>query len=156
MEKIIDIVHNVSGHTFDQLFDLIFTTHRLVIICIQNPSDVLHNYSLWEFLIGNWISKGKEKQEYNKIIDYYRSQEIVSSLNDLISANPLNREINYEDILSIKISRHLLRNQLKLKIAKLPSESITLTFTISKEQVPYVKELLNKALPNNFDKIVSG
>jgi hypothetical protein len=155
MEEIIGIVYGVRGHTYDQLYDLVFTNHRLVIVCVQSPDKATPDFSLWEFLIGSFVSRGKEQRERHQKLEYCRSQENVTSLNSLIASHPFCSDINYQDILSVKISSRFGQNQFKLQVAGRPSGPITLTFTLSKDQIVNTKELFNKASPANADQIFS-
>ena len=62
MDEVIESICGVSGHTYDEVYDLFFTEQRLVVIGVQSPNDVSPTNSPWAFLISNWFERNKEKK----------------------------------------------------------------------------------------------
>lgn len=146
MDEVIGSIYGVSGHTYDQLFDLFFTQQRLVVIGVQSPDDVSPTNSPWAFLISNWFERNKEKQALSKILKERREEEKTLTLDQLIMTRSQNYAIKYADIAAVEITSRYFENKLVFQLNVGSNKSRTISFTLRKEQIAETRQLINKLL----------
>ena len=55
MERRIGFLERVSGHTYDTIYDLLFTTERVITLMVQHPTEVPHQFGITELLFGGLV-----------------------------------------------------------------------------------------------------
>jgi len=146
MEQIIGSLFGVSYHTFDTLYDLLFTTERVIACIIQHPNDFHYRLGLKEFFFGNSLSKRKEQFKRTEIAQKRRHRLQAKPISELVTLHPLNFEIRYSEVTSVEIKRGLFQTQLKLDTSKLPTTKQVIRFTIRKSQITEAQRLLKLVL----------
>lgn len=147
MEEVIGSLRPVSGHTYDTVFELIFTTERVIIFLIQSPSDTPARIGILElFVMGNWRNKYSERLEKKQIADERIRNLQKKSLDELISSHRLNQALRYDDITSVEIKRGMFDASLRLRASTPSNGDYKVKFTIEKKQVPEAQRLLELVL----------
>jgi hypothetical protein len=146
MEDIIGSISGISGHTYDEVYDLFFTQLRLVVIGVQSPNDVSPTNSPWAFLISNWFERNKEKKALSKILKERRQEEKALTLDELIMTRSQNYAVKYADIATVEITNRFFENKLVIQYNVSSNQSRTISFTLRKEQIPEVRQIINKVL----------
>jgi len=148
MERIVGSLVGVSHHTFDTIYDLLFTTERVVAFIIQHPNDTPYRSTsmLKDVFLGGMLTRRMEQSERAKITQVRRRRLQEIPIDELVGQHPLNFEIHYTDVTSCEITRGLFQSQLRFDASNLPTTRQTICFTISKEQIPDVQRLLDLVL----------
>ena len=151
MEKIIGSVVEVTGHTFDIIYDLFFTTERVIAVSIRHPADIPYQFrSIWQTLfVGSSWTMRKEQFEREKMAREKRRTAQNLTPDELVSAHSRNFEIRYSEITSVEIKRQLFQSQLRFGISEQSKLKIT-RFNLTRKQIPEVRSLLEQVL---FSKI---
>jgi hypothetical protein len=152
VEEIIGTLHEVSGFTFDTLYDLIFTSERVVVVLILSPNDVVPSETWRALLITGWLSKRNEQQQQQKIIRERHHQSQTLTLNELVLKNSNNFEIRYSDITSIEIKHRLFQYQLCFNFKGISKNKPQRKFIIQKIQIPDLKIMLSRIATNTVLK----
>jgi hypothetical protein len=150
MDDVIESICGVSGHTYDEVYDLFFTQQRLVVIGVQSPSDVSPTNSPWAFLISNWFERNKEKKALSQVLKERRQEEKTLTLDELIMTRSQNFAIKYADITTVEITTRFFENKLIFQIKVSSNQSRTISFTLRKEQIPEVRRIINKVLASKL------
>jgi len=152
MEKIVGSLVGVSHHTFDTVYDLIFTTERVIAFIIQQPGDNPYRSTsmLKDVFLGSMLTKRMEQSERAKITQVRRRRLQEIPIDELVAQHSLNFEIHYTDVTSCEITRGLFQSQLRFDASNLPSTRQTIRFTISKEQISDAQRLLELALASKI------
>jgi len=152
MEKIVGSLVGVSHHTFDTVYDLIFTTERVIAFIIQQPGDNTYRSTsmLKDVFLGSMLTKRMEQSERAKITQVRRRRLQEIPIDELVAQHSLNFEIHYTDVTSCEITRGLFQSQLRFDASNLPSTRQTIRFTISKEQISDAQRLLELALASKI------
>jgi len=148
MEKIVGSLVGVSYHTFDNIYDLLFTTERVIAFNIQHPDDISYRFTsmLKDVFLGSMLTKRMEQSERAKTIQARRHSLQEKPIDELVSLHPSNFEIRYSEVTSVEITRGLLQSQLKFEVPKLSPTRQIISFTLSKEQIPDAQRLLELVL----------
>jgi len=148
MEKFVDSLVGVSYRTFDTVYDLVFTTERVIAYIIQHPSDVRHHdISIVESVIlGGIPAKIRENEERTKTTNVRRRSLQEKTLSELLALHPSNFEIRYSSITSYKVTRGLFQSQLRFDVSNPSTRGRTIRFTIAKKQIPEAQRLLGLVL----------
>lgn len=154
MEKIVGSLVGVSHHTFDTVYDLIFTTEKVIAFIIQHPNDTPYRSTsmLKDVFLGGMLTKRMEQSERANITQVRRRRLQEIPVDELVAQHPLNFEVHYTDITSCEITRGLFQSQLRFDASNLPSTRQTIRFTISKEQIPDAQRLLELALASKIKR----
>ena len=150
MDKVVGSLVGVSYHTFDTIYDLIFTTEKVIAFIVQHPTDVLYRPSLKQFFIGGTLDKRTEQSERAKIAQVRRRNLQEKRIDELVALHPLNFEIRYTEVTSVGIKRGLFQSQLRFDASKLANKRQTIRFTISREQIPDAQHLLEQVLASKI------
>lgn len=151
MEEIIGSLKQVRGHTYDTLYELIFTSERVITYLIQSPSDMPYSTGVFEtLLIGNWRSKHSERMERKKIADERENILREQSLDDLVAAHRLNQEIRYDNIETVELKRGMFDSSLRFRTSEKAGSYFNLKFTMDKKQLTEARELLDQVLPGKI------
>jgi len=147
MEQIVGSLFGVSYHTFDTLYDLLFTTERVIACIIQHPNDLRYRLTLREFFFGHVLAKREERTKRMEIAQERRHRLRAKPISELATLHPSNFEIRYSEVTSVEITSGLFQPQLKLDISKLPTtKQQIIRFTIPRGQITEAKRLLNLVL----------
>jgi hypothetical protein len=145
-EKIIGSIVGVSGHTFDMVYDLFFTTERVIAAVIRHPIDALQSTSVWKsVLLGDMLSGQGGKLEQKRAGQRRRRSLQGMTPGEIVSAIPRNIAISYEDISSVELKRRFLQWQLRFHVSAPSDKERVIRFNLSKKQVPEAKRLLELA-----------
>jgi len=151
MEEIVGSLVGISYHTFDTIYDLLFTTERVIAFIIQHPTDIPYQPTWKQFLIGGMLSKRTEQSELAKITQARRHSLQEKPINELAALHPLNFEIRYGEITSVEITRGLFQSQLRFDTSK-PSTRQIIRFTLSKEHIPDAQRLLELVIASKVKR----
>lgn len=151
-EETIGTLHEVSSHSYDMLYDLQFTSERMIAILIQSPSDIQPSMSPWAFLIGDSFSKRKEQQERRKIAQERHDRYKNLTLDELVAASPDNFAIPYNTIESVEIKKKLLDYHLIFQISGITARKLKTDFLLKKNQVSEATLLLERVLSAKIKK----
>lgn len=143
MEKVVGSLVGVSYHTFDTIYNLIFTTERVIAFIIQNPSDIQLPSMFEQVFLGNMLSKRKERLNLAKATLELDSNLREKTIDDLLAMRELNFEIRYSAVTSVKITRGLFQSQLVFDTS---SVRRTIRFNLSKKHIPDAQRLLELVL----------
>ncbi len=142
-EKIIGSLVGVSGHTFDIIYDLFFTTERVIAAIIWHPADVQQSTSVWKtVLLGDILSGQRWKLEQRKTGQRRRRSLQGMTPDELASANPRNLAIPYSEITSAEITRRFFQSQLRFHVSGPSNKELIIRFNLSKKQIPEARRLL--------------
>jgi hypothetical protein len=144
MEEIIGVINNLSGHTYDILYDVIFTNERVVANLIQSPLEIARPTSTWTFIIGNWFSGQRDKRELAKISEERRKKLETLNLSEIISANPENFTLNYSDIENVEIKYSMFEYRLVFHLNGSGGKKRSREFTLKKPQLDQVREMVSR------------
>ncbi len=153
MEKVIGSLVGVSGHTFDIVYDLFFTTERVIAVNIRHPADTPYQFkSLWQTIfIGNGWTMRKEQLERERTAKAKRRASQSLTPDELVSAHPRNFEIRYREITSVEITRRLFQSQLRFSVSGPPTTGQITRFNLSRKQIPEAQRLLEQVLSSKIE-----
>ena len=151
MEEVVGSLVGVSYHTFDTVYDLLFTTERVIAFIIQHPTDIPYRPTRREFLFGGMLAKRAEQPERAKIAQARRQTLQERSIDELVTVHPLNFEIRYSEVNSVKITRGLFQSQLRFDTSKLSTTRKIIRFNLSKKQLPDAQHLLELVLASKIE-----
>ena len=83
------MLHEVSGHTFDVVYDIYLTTDRVIAVLIRHPANVASSASWTRMFIGGLGSRRKEDQKLNEIAAERHDKSQKLSPDELLALNPL-------------------------------------------------------------------
>jgi hypothetical protein len=148
MEKDIGSLKKVSGHTFDTIYNLLFTTERAIALIIEHPLDIPRKPGAAGLLLGEGYTRRGERSEKRKIMEDRLILYEEQTFDELVSNNDFNFEIPYNKVDRVELTRGLFAARLKFHIPeKLRGES-KFIFTLTKKQVPEARRLLDQVLPS--------
>ncbi len=150
MEKVIGVLDRVSGHTYDTIYDLIFTNERVIAVIVQHPSDEIHKLGLRGLLIGGRLAKGRKRPERIGITEERRRGYEGKTFDELIASHRFNFEICYNFVTSVEITRRFLKSHLKFRISRPSIPDFTIHFTLTKDQFLNARQLVDLALPSKI------
>jgi len=152
MEEIVGSLVGVSYHTFDTIYDILFTTERVIAFIVQHPTDIPYHPTWKQFLFGGMLSRRTEQSERAKITQTRRHSLQEKSINELVALHPLNFEIPYGEVASVEITRGLFQSQLRFETSKLSTKKRIIRFNLSKEQIPDAQRLLELVLASKIKR----
>lgn len=152
LEEVIGSLVGVSGHSFDTLYDLFFTTERVIAVLIQHPADVPRQFTpIWKMMFfGSGWETRKEKREWERTAQARRRTLQNLTPGELVTAHSGNIEIWYSEITSVEITRRLFQSQLRFSVFASPTTGQTTPFSLSKKQIPEARRLLELVLPSKI------
>jgi hypothetical protein len=147
MERSIGFLERVSGHTYDTIYDLLFTTERVITLMVQHPTEVSHQFGITELLFGGLLS-GKRERFDRKTSDEERLHVYEGkSFDELLAGHRFNFEIPYSMVATVEVTQGLFQKRLKFQINSPAITGRTIHFTLAKDQIPEAQNLLKLALP---------
>ena len=144
------MLHEVCGHTFDVIYDICLTTDRVIAVLIQHPTDVAPSVFWSRMFIGGWGSRRKKEQEFNEIAAERHRKSQNLSPDELLELNPLNFQISNDDITLIELKSdisYLYHIKFHFNVS---GRKLTRDFTIHKDQVQEMRQLLANNFPTKF------
>jgi hypothetical protein len=147
MEKSVGFLGRVKGHTYDTIYDLLFTTERVIAIIIQHPTDVPYKFGAMELFFGGQLAKQMDRPERKRVADERRRLYEEKTLDELAVSHRFNFEIHYNMVKSVEVTRRLFRSQLKFHLSGPSVAGRSIHFTLTKEQVPNARQLIDLVLP---------
>jgi hypothetical protein len=150
MEERIGLIEQVSGHTYDTIYDLLFTTERVIAVIIQHATDVPYKTNVMDLFIGGQLSKQRERPERRRLADERRRACREKPLDELVASHRLNFEIRYSAVTSVEVSRGFFRSHLKFRISGPSTPERTYHFTLPGVQVPNARHLIDQVLPSKL------
>lgn len=153
MEKVVGILKGVQGHTFDTLYDLVFTTERVIAVIIQHPTDFSSipgtKQSFVQLLAGGLIPRGEEQSRKGRIAKDRRQAIQEKPLDELIQIHPQNFNIYYDAITCTEITRGLFKSpQLKFHLSESSEAKRDIRVTLTKENLAEAQHLIELVLPS--------
>jgi hypothetical protein len=128
------------------VYDLFFTTERVIVVSIRHPGDVQNSASWQTLFVGSWIIRRSEQFTQDKLSEERRNQSQHLTPADLLSLNPRNFEIPLNIINSIEITHKLFEWKLHFHVSH--TETVRRThFSLNQGQVPEARRLIDLILP---------
>ena len=134
MERKIASLRRVSGHTYDTVYDLVFTTERVLALIVWHPGDAPNRFGMAEMLIGGQFAKLKERAAKAGLIEERRALHEKISLDEVLGLHRLNFEIPYQSIAAVEVKRGLFRSSLEFRITGAAGAERTIRFTLARAQ----------------------
>ncbi len=114
MERRIGFLERVSGHTYDTIYDLLFTTERVITLMVQHPTEVSHQFGITELLFGGLLS-GKRERFDRKTSDEERLHAYEEkTFDELLAGHRFNFEIPYSMVTTVEVTRGLFQTRLRI------------------------------------------
>ena len=145
MEEKLSIIENVNGHTYDTIYDLIFTTERVIVVVIKHPLDIPVTFGVSEMFVGKWATSKADKIGQYNIAEERRRQINEKSLKEIISAHRFNFEIPYNDVKSVRLKKGLIKTRLEFKV-DMKDNVYNIRYSIPKRLIPDVTNILEQVL----------
>jgi hypothetical protein len=147
MERSISFLEGVSGHTYDIIYDLLFTTERVIALNIHHPSEMPYNFGVKELLLGGLLTRHKERFDRKKSVEERLSAYEEKGFDELLAGHRFNFEIPYPMVNSVEVTSGWFQTRLKFHLNSPSVTGTTLHFTLTKDQVPAAQKLIKLALP---------
>ncbi len=142
MEEIIGTLRGVTGHSFDVVYDLVFTSERVIAVNIMHPLDIPYKFTWAKALIGSGLDIRDRKIKLADIAQARRDVERNAAPDELVKANPHNFALSYGEITSITVKHGLLDWKLVFEVVR-TGKPIRIQFNLSKNHVPEAKRLIS-------------
>lgn len=143
-ERRIGTLRRVSGHTFDTVYDLLFTTERVIALIVEHPGDLPQRFGIAEMLVGGRLSGSDERAKRKQIADERLRLYEERDLDGLACLHRLNFEIPYARITSAEVRRGLLQTCLTFCLA---GSGRTIRFRLRKAHADEAKRLADQIHP---------
>jgi hypothetical protein len=147
MEQSIGLLERVSGHTYDTIYDLVFTTERVIALVVEHPTDVTFKFGIAEMVLGGQLGKQSERVDRKRIGEERRKAYGEKGLDQLVISHRFNFEIRYGAVASVRLIRGLFRPRLKFDISGPSIAARTIRFTLAGNQFQKARDLLDTVLP---------
>jgi hypothetical protein len=147
MEDRIGLIEQVRGHTYDTIYDLLFTTERVIAVIIQHPTDVPYKPGVMDLFFGGQMAKQRELPERRRLAKERRLAYKEKPFDELVTSHRSNFEIRYSTVTSIEVTRGFFHSHLKFHISGPSAAGRTFHFTLAGVQVPNARHLIDLVLP---------
>jgi hypothetical protein len=151
MEEIIGTLERVSGHTFDTIYDLLFTSERIIALIVRHPLDVSFKFGATELLLGGSLMNRGERPERLRIEEERHLLYKGKSFDELVTDHRHNFEIPYNKVKSVRVSRGLFHSYLKFHVHGPSSAVRKIKFTLAKRSDPDARLLLDQVLSSKIE-----
>lgn len=151
LENNIGSLEWVSGHTYDTIYDLVFTTERVIAVIIQHPNDTIYKFGVAGMLLGGKLAGGNDRLQRFKIAEARRRDYKQKSFDELVDSHRFNFEIPYRRVISVEIRRGLFKSRLKFRISRPSIPEHSIQFTFAKGQHTNARDLLDQVLPSKVN-----
>ncbi len=148
----VGLLENVSGHTRDMRYDLLFMTDRVMALIVEHPADVPYRFSLTELFIGSKLGRQSERTERRRIADERRSYYREKPPDRLVGADHRNFEIPYSRISSVELRRGLFQSRLRFTVTQPEGRGVVVSFTLPREFTGVALNLVTRVLPAKLKK----
>jgi len=151
MEKDIGCLKRLSGHTYDTVYNLLFTTERAIAMIIEHPLDIPKNPGALGMFLGDGFTKRGERSEKYKIMEERIRLYEEQTFDELVSAHDYNFEIPYNKVERVELTRRLFGARLIFHVTeKLHGESKIL-FNFDKKQFSEASRIIDQVLPSKIN-----
>jgi hypothetical protein len=147
MEKSIGFLEGVSGHTYDTIYDLLFTTERVIALLVRHPTEVPYKFGVTELLLGGHLARQLERLDRRNSTPERLHTDQEKTFNELLASHRFNFDILYNMVTTVEVTRGLFQTRLKFQLNSPSTTRKTIHFTLTKDQVPKAHNLINLALP---------
>ncbi|HUJ69058.1 MAG TPA: hypothetical protein VLW86_06020 [Syntrophorhabdales bacterium] len=134
MEKKIAFLRHVSGHTYDTVYDLVFTTERMLALIVWHPGDVRFKFGMMDMFIGGQFARRNERAARVGLMEERRTLHEEKRLDEVIGLHRLNFEVPYRSVASVEVKRGLFRSYLEFRVIGASKTERTVRFTLTKGQ----------------------
>lgn len=150
MEEKIGSIKRVSGHTFDTVYDLLFTTERIIAVIVQHPLDVPFKMGATELFFTGKRTKRADLSRRMKIAEDRLRLYQEKTFDELLIDHRFNFEIPYLKVKDVELHRGLFRSRLRFRFL-VPSEVLKkIQFTFPKKQFKEARDLLDQVLSSKI------
>ena len=146
MEKKIAFLRHVSGHTYDTVYDLVFTTERMLALIVWHPGDAPVKFGMMEMFIGGQLAKRNEKAAKVGLMEERRTLHEERRLDEVIGLHRLNFEIPYRSIATVEVKRGLFRSYLVFRVTGASKTERTVRFTLAKGQLGQAQAIVGEVM----------
>ncbi len=149
MENIIGVVQGVRRGTIDLVYDLFFSDKRVVaavVLYFSDLTDLYEKSTLATILFGNRLGNREVKMRSLKLMTERRRAFEGKSLNEILTLHRANIEIDYEDVVSVRIRKGLLETTLEFSVLCHPEKKIV--FWLDRRQIVEVEGIIDGVLPD--------
>jgi len=146
MEKKIASLRHVSGHTYDTVYDLVFTTERMLALIVWHPGDAPVKFGMMEMFIGGQLAKRNEKAARVELMEERRTLHEERRLDEVIGLHRLNFEIPYRSIAAVEVKRGLFRSCLEFRVTGASKTERTVRFTLTKGQLRQAQAIVGEVI----------
>lgn len=146
MERSIGFLDRVSGHTYDTIYDLLFTSERVIAVIVKHPTDQPFKFGVTELFLGGQLGKLGERPERKRFAEERLRDYKEKTFDELLASHRFNFEIPYNKVTSFEVTRGLFHGRLKFQLSDPSFAGRTIRFTIAKNQVSDARNLLDKVL----------
>lgn len=150
MEQRIETIERVSGHTFDTVYDLIFTTKRIIAVIIHHPLDVPFQIGTTEAFFTGKRQKRNDLSERMKIAEDRLGLYEENSPDELVNDHRFNFDIPYNRVRAVDIRKGLFRSSLRFRISTPSGGLKKLRFTFTKKKYREARDLLDQVLSSKI------
>jgi hypothetical protein len=153
LESIVRIFDDVRGHTYDNIFDLVFTEKRILALRILTPFDGKsgHNISsMASLFVGSGFSRRNESIKRTELADKIRNSFKSMSLDELTSDSESCLEIPFSSVESISLSRGLLDQSIQISILGTQNARVKVKFHPDSEQLDEMQKILSELAPEKL------
>ncbi|MBN1367162.1 MAG: hypothetical protein JW967_04480 [Dehalococcoidales bacterium] len=141
MEEKLGTIPGVNIHSFEIVYDLIFTSNRIIAANIKHPGDLPPDVSLRTVIIGDGWNRHERMMKRIKLMEARREVIQNAAPEELLKNNPRNFAIPYERVVSIEVKRRFLRWQIICRFLDDKKTARKISFNIRKSQVPEARRL---------------
>lgn len=150
MEKSVGSLERVSGHTYDTIYDLVFTTERVIAVIVRHPLDASYQFGAAALYFGVRTMSKSSRLERIKIAEDRRRLYKEETFDELVAGHRFNFEIPYSKVRSVEVIRGLFRSRLIFNISTPVNAVHKIQFTLHKKNVPDARRLLDQVLPSKI------
>jgi hypothetical protein len=150
MEKDIGTLTRVCGHTFDIIYNLLFTTDRVIALIVQHPLDIPNTFNATALLFGDRLSRRSERSERLKIEEDRLHLYEEQTFDELVSNHRFNFEISYTQVESVILTRGLFRSRLIFHVLRESHGNRKIPFAFSRKQFPEAEHILTQVLSSKI------
>jgi len=153
LEKILEVLQDLTGITTDTIYDLLFTDKRIIAAIVLHHSDLRELYMklnpLTVMLLGGSGTTRNAKVKSAMLIEKRRAAFKESTPDTILTMHRANIQIDYDKISSVRIKKGLLSSSLEFHI-QAPREK-KLKFSLKKKNIVEAKQVIDKMLPGKVE-----
>lgn len=148
MESILGAIRGLKATTIDTIYDLFFSERRVIVATVLSFYELASVYlrlNLTTLLFGNL----SERREIKLRSSLSRARFKNKTLDEILTMDGLNLEIEYEKIVCVTIRKGLLTTTLEFEVQGHPEKKIR--FLLERSQIAEVARLVNRILPTKVN-----